>query len=126
MGHGLICIRRPHSLNQSNVPLVHFWVLSHTRVDSWIMLWHMFNMHLEATHKSLFPVQQPGGYFLANWEPFVCIFAFFPTHITLISYTPPPPQKKGGGGGERKFAASRLATLLATRWTGKKLFLRVA
>ena len=59
----------------------------------------------------LFPVQRPGDYVRADFELhfFNIYFYYFLTKIL-----------------KKIFAAAQLATILATRWTGNKLFLSVA
>ena len=68
----------------------------------------------------LFTVQQPGDYNTAEWDFF---FFFILPFIfgSTFSY-----QKKKKNGKKKDFVAARLATISATRWTGNKLFLRVA
>ena len=71
--------------------------------------------------KMLFPVKRPGDFNTAEWELFFsfCHFFFF-LKISTFSY------QKQTNRGIKDFAAARLATVSATRWTGNKLFLRVA
>ena len=73
--------------------------------------------------KILFPVQRPGVYITAEWDFF---FFILPKKYFLgqnfIIFLPPPPQKKKEK--KKDFAAARLATISATRWTGNKVFFK--
>ena len=71
--------------------------------------------------KSLFPVHRPGGYFLADWEHFFLDFLdFFFFGQDFIIFL----QKKKKKKKKKDFAAARLATISATRYTGNKLFFK--
>ena len=69
----------------------------------------------------LFPVQRPGVYITAEWELF---FSFCQKVGSKFQHFLTRKKTKNGRGGD--FAAARLATISATRWTGNKLFLRVS
>ena len=76
--------------------------------------------------KMLFPVQRPGDFIIAEWRTFFFDFA----HIFFFFFgsrfhhflTPPPPKKNGKK--KKDFAAARLATISATRYTENKLFFK--
>ena len=55
-------------------------------------------------------------------ENFFFFFFFFQIYFLLFSYQ----KTKENNGKIKDFAAARLATIAATRWTGNNLFLRVA
>ena len=70
----------------------------------------------------LFPVHRPGELKSAEWIHFFHISEIiFSSIFHIISI-----QRKKYIEKKKKFAASRLATIIATRWTGNKFFLRVA
>ena len=73
--------------------------------------------------KILFPVQRPGVYITAEWELF---FFILPPKKNVWSKFHHFLTKIKKKGGKKDFASARLATISATRWTGNKLFLRVA
>ena len=65
--------------------------------------------------KMMFPVQRLGANVRADWELFITIYCILFSNIIFTIFLP-----------KKDFADSRLATILATRWTGNKPFLRVA
>ena len=71
--------------------------------------------------KMLFPVQRPGDFIMQNGTVpsfflFCPFFIFILVKISSFSY----PKKKNGFF----FAAAQLATILATHFTGNKLFFK--
>ena len=70
----------------------------------------------------LFTVQWPGDFITAEWELFFFILPFFFVFVKIHHFLTQKKQKPK----KKDFAAARLATISATRYTGNKLFLRVA
>ena len=78
----------------------------------------------------LFPVHRPGELISGEWVHFP------PTFSRFFSPPPPPPHPQHFPHDfytaeknilkKKDFVASRLATIMATRWTGNKHFFRVA
>ena len=70
--------------------------------------------------KMLFPVQRPGDFITAEWELYFFILPFFwGEGVNISSFSYPKKKKKKKG-----FAAARLATISATRYTGNKHFFK--
>ena len=61
----------------------------------------------------MFPVYRSGEYIRAEWELFFLFFSIFLKYFFQTLFSP---------GKNKYFAAARLATILATRWTGNRLF----
>ena len=81
-----------------------------------------FTVSIEATLKKILsPVQRPGVYITAEWELFFHFAQkknFFGQNF--IIFLPTKKEK----GKKKDFAATRLATISATRWTGNKVFFK--
>ena len=69
--------------------------------------------------KMLFPVQRPGDFITAEWEFFFPFCPFFFVGQDFIIFLQKKYKKKQKKKG---FAAARLATISATRYTGNKTF----
>ena len=69
----------------------------------------------------MFPVHRPGDLISGEWEHFFHILEIFlfSQHYPHSFYTTGKNILK-----KKDFAASRLATIMATRWTGNKLFFK--
>ena len=79
----------------------------------------------------MFPVERPGGDIFVPTGNFFSVFSSFffafQNMNVIFSPQPPPPKKtKEENKGTRKFAVARLVIILYTRWTGHKLFFRMA
>ena len=73
----------------------------------------------------LFPVQRPGDFITAERELFFFHFAHFFLLVNISSFSYKKKKKRKKKRKKKKdFAAARLATISATRYTGNKLFFK--